>query len=69
MLREFDKERQANEGIKALWCIDRIAYITTSVRTNPQAIIDYGQVTADFPTMYTSIPFELIIRRVGSSDG
>lgn len=39
------------------------------VRTNPQAILDHGQVIADFTTMYTSFPFELIIRRVGSSVG
>eukprot|EP00906_Rhabdomonas_costata_P003576 RCo005438 len=68
-LREVDKERQANEGIKAFWGIDRISDFTNMVRTNPQAILDHGQQTADFTTMYTSFPFEAIIKQVGTSMG
>jgi len=56
-----------NDGIKAFWGIYRISDLTTTVRTNPQAILVHGQMTADFTTMCTSFPFELIIHRVVAS--
>ena len=63
-LKEVDKDRQASEGIKAFWGIDSIQAFTVMVRTNPTTILENGQQTADFTTMYTSFPFEVIIERV-----
>ena len=68
-LREKDKLRQASEGVKALWGIDSIRAFTAMVRTNPGVILQHGQTTADFCTMYTAFPFGTMIGRTMESIG
>jgi hypothetical protein len=66
-LKDKDKLRQADEGIKAYWGIDSISAFTRLVRTNPEAVLQHGQLTADFVTMYTAFPFGTMIARTMES--
>ena len=66
-LKEKDTQRQVNEGIKAFWGIDSINAFTRLVRTNPDAVLQHGQTTADFCTMYTAFPFDTMIGRTMES--
>jgi hypothetical protein len=68
-LKEKDKLRQIHEGVKAYWGIDSIRPFTAMVRTNPDAILEHGQITADFCTMYTAFPFGTMISRTMESIG
>ena len=68
-LLDKDKLRQANEGVKAFWGIDSIRAFTAMVRTNPDVILEHGQITADFCTMYTAFPFNTMINRTMESIG
>ena len=62
-LIEKDRERQANEGIHAFWGIDSIGAFTRLVRAHPDVVLNEGQLTADFATMYTSFAFDAMIQR------
>ena len=68
-LLEKDKLRQVNEGVKAFWGIDSTRAFPAMVRTNPDAILEHGQMTADFCTMYTAFPFNTMISRTMESIG
>ena len=63
VLKDKDVKRQADEGIKAFWGIDSIAAFTRMIRARPDAVLQHGQMTADFCTMYTSFPFASMIER------
>ncbi len=62
-LKEIDKIRQSQEGIRAMWGIDSISAFTRLVRTHSDIVLKEGQFTADFCTMYTSFTFEHVIQR------
>ena len=62
-LKEKDKLRQREYGIRAFWGIDSINAFTMLVRTHEDIVLREGQFTADFCTMYTSFPFDLMIER------
>jgi len=62
-LKEKDKERMSNEGIKAFWGIDSISAFTRLARSHADEVVRNGQFTADFCTMYTSFPFTSMISR------
>ena len=50
-VKEKDKLRQREEGMRAFWGIDSISAFTMLVRA-------HAQFTADFCTMCTSFPFD-----------
>ena len=62
-LREKDKIRQSEEGIKAFWGIDSVNAFTRMVRAHPDVVLANGQETVDFCTMYTSFPFRSMTDR------
>ena len=62
-LKEKDKLRQREEGIRAFWGIDSINTFTMLVHTHEDIVLREGQFTADFCTMYTSFPLDLMIER------
>ena len=66
-LREKDKIRQSEEGIKAFWGIDSVNAFTRMVRANADVVLQNGQETVDFCTMYTSFPFRSMIDRTISA--
>jgi len=66
-LLEKDRLREVQEGIKAFWGIGSISAFARLVRTNPEAVLQHGQKTADFCTMYTAFPFDVMIGRTMES--
>ena len=62
-LREKDKIRLSEEGIKAFWGIDSVNAFTRMVRAHSDIVLANGQETVDFCTMYTSFPFKAMIER------
>ena len=55
------------DGIKAFWGIESVGAFTRMVRTSKEEVQTHGQKTADFCTMYTSLPFATIINNVKDS--
>ena len=51
-LKEKDTLRQIHEGVKAYWGIDSIRAFTAMARTNPDAILRHGQITAFLHHVY-----------------
>ena len=51
------------EGIKAFWGIDSINAFTRMVRANADVVLENGQETVDFCTMYIWFPFRSMIDR------
>ena len=66
-LKDKDKIRQSDEGIKAFWGIDSVNAFTRMVRANADVVLKNGQVTVDFCTMYTSFPFRSMCDRTLSA--
>ena len=66
-LKEKDQLRQQQEGIKAFWGIDSVFAFTRLVRSHSDLVVQQGQFTADFCTMYTSFSFNDMVSRTMSA--
>ena len=66
-LIEKDEDRQLKESRKCWWGIDSMKAFAQLMRTHAREFQAHGIVTADFTTMYTAFPHDLVLHRIRDS--